>query len=382
MAQDLYDVLGVSRTASPDEIQKAYRKLAKQYHPDINKEDGAADKFKEINAAYAILSDTEKRARYDRYGMGGVDASAGGGFGGFSDFADIFEEFFGAFTGQSGRRGASGRKQPRQGRDLRYDMTLTFEEAIFGVTKEVEVTRLESCSECSGSGAAPGTHPHRCPDCGGTGELRQVRQTFLGSMVTSSPCPRCSGSGEIVDTPCHTCRGSGKVRRTRKVTVAVPGGVDDTTRLRIPGEGEPGENGGQPGNLQVFFRVTPHEFFKRRDHDIILDFKINVAQATLGAQVTIPTVDGDEKLNIPPGTQSGKVFTMRGKGAPRIRSDGSSSGRGDQQVIVQVEVPTKLTAEQRKLFEELARTFGDTSAPQKEGKGFFDRLGEFFTGGS
>ncbi|MCE7945979.1 MAG: molecular chaperone DnaJ [Chloroflexi bacterium CFX4] len=384
MPRDLYEILGVARNASPEEVKKAYRRLAKQYHPDANQGTEAEERIREINAAYAILSDPEKRARYDRYGMAGIDPQAGGfgGFnGGFSDLGEMFEEIFGAFTGQSTRRNSSSaRRQPRAGRDIRYDMTLTFEEAIFGVTKDIEIMRLENCETCSGTGAEPGTAPRRCTECGGSGEVRQVRQTFLGSMVTVAACPRCSGTGEIIETPCQTCRGQGKVRRSRKISVTVPGGVDDSTRLRVVGEGEPGENGGPNGNVQVFFRVQPHEFFKRREFDIILDFKINVAQAALGATVNIPTVDGDEKLTIPAGTQSGKVFTLRGKGAPRIRGDGSSAGRGDQLVVVQVEVPTRLNAEQRKLFEELSRTFGDTSEPQRGGKGFFDRLADFFSG--
>jgi molecular chaperone DnaJ len=384
MPRDLYEILGVARNASPEEVKKAYRRLAKQYHPDANQGTEAEERIREINAAYAILSDPEKRARYDRYGMAGIDpqASGFGGFnGGFSDLGEMFEEIFGAFTGQSTRRsGGSARRQPRPGRDIRYDMTLTFEEAIFGVTKDIEIMRLETCEPCNGTGAEPGTAPRRCTECGGSGEVRQVRQTFLGSMVTVAACPRCSGTGEIIETPCQTCRGQGKVRRSRKISVTVPGGVDDSTRLRVVGEGEPGENGGPNGNVQVFFRVQPHEFFKRREFDIILDFKINVAQAALGATVNIPTVDGDEKLTIPAGTQSGKVFTLRGKGAPRIRGDGSSAGRGDQLVVVQVDVPTRLNAEQRKLFEELSRTFGDTSEPQRGGKGFFDRLADFFSG--
>ncbi len=383
MPRDLYEVLGVSRNATPEELKKAYRRLAKQYHPDANQGAEAEERIREINAAYAILSDPEKRARYDRYGWSGIDPQAGGfgGFnGGFSDLSEMFEEIFGAFTGATSRRSSASRRQPRPGRDVRYDMTLTFEEAIFGVTKEIEIMRLEHCEACGGTGAAAGTSPRRCPECGGSGEVRQVRQTFLGSMVTVNACPRCSGTGETIDTPCQTCRGQGKVRRARKISVSVPGGVDDSTRLRVVGEGDVGENGGPNGNVQVFFRVQPHEFFKRREFDIILEFKINVAQAALGATVAVPTVDGEEQLVIPPGTQSGKIFTLRGKGVPRIRSDGSSAGRGDQLVVVQVEVPTRLTAEQRRLFEELARTFGNTAEPQRGGKGFFDRLADLFGG--
>jgi len=389
MPADLYDILGVGRSASPDEIKKAYRKLAKQYHPDTNREAGAEEKFKEISAAYAILSDPDKRARYDRFGLAGVDPqqaggfNGAGGFGGFTDLSEMFEELFGAFTGgggQGGRRAGGARRMPQAGRDIRFDMNLSFEESIFGATKEIEVMRLEMCQNCHGSGAAPGTSAHRCPDCNGAGEIRQPRQTFLGVVVSVVACPRCQGSGEVVDTPCTDCRGQGKIRRNAKVKVAVPGGIDDSRRLRVSGEGDVGENGGPAGDIHVFFRVQPHEFFKRRDNDIILDLQVNVAQAALGATVHIPTVDGDESLTIPAGTQSGKIFTLRGKGAPKLRADGQAAGRGDQLVVVQVVIPQRLTADQRRLFEELARTLGDDVQPGKAGKGFFDRVIDFFGG--
>lgn len=385
MPQDLYEILGVARNASPDDIKKSYRRLAKQFHPDQNADPGAEEKFKEISAAYAILSDADKRARYDRFGLAGVDPQAAGGygaggFGGFTDLGEMFEELFGAFGGGGSRRSGGGRNQPRQGRDIRYDMTLTFEEAIFGVTREIDIQRTEKCDVCGGSGAKPGSSPRRCPDCNGTGEVRSVRQTFLGSMVSVTPCPRCQGKGEVVDDPCTECRGQGRVRRTRKINVRVPGGVDSSTRLRVSGEGEAGENGGPPGNVQVFFNVKPHEFFSRRDDNILLDLQINVAQAALGATVTVPTVDGDETLNIPAGTQTGKTFTLRGKGVPRIRSDGSTAGRGDQIVLIQVVVPSRLSAEQRRLFEELSRTLGNEAEATRQGKGFFDRLADFLGG--
>ena len=380
MPRDLYEILGVARTATPDEIKKAYRKLARQYHPDVNKDAGADDLFKELNAAYEILSDEDKRARYDRFGMAGVSNQAGGAgaYGaGFGDLNDIFEQFFSGFAGQQQR---TGRRQPRAGRDLRYDMTITFEESIFGVDKQIDLTRMETCDNCQGSGAEPGTSPRRCPECNGVGEIRQVRQTFLGSMVTSSTCPRCSGKGEVIDTPCKVCRGQGQVRHTRQVMINVPGGVDDGTRIRQVGLGEPGELGGPAGNLQVFIKVQPHEFFKRRENDIIIDMPINVAQAALGATIAVPTVDGDESLPAPPGTQTGKVFRLRGHGAPKIRSDGTSNGRGDQLVVVQVVIPTRLSPEQRRLFQELAQTLGTDAEPQKAGKGFFDRVLDFLNG--
>lgn len=382
MPQDLYEILGVPRGASTEDIRKAYRRLARQYHPDVNREDGAEDKFKEVAAAYEILGDEEKRERYDRFGAAGVNQNAGGfaagGFN-FGDLNDIFE-FFTGFNGQQAR-GAQARRRPRAGRDLRYDMTLAFEESIFGAEKDIEVTRLETCEHCQGSKAEPGSSPRRCPDCNGAGEIRRSRPTLLGNMVEAITCPRCNGEGEIVDTPCKECRGQGRIRQQRTLHVTVPGGVDDTTRLRVVNEGDTGENGGPNGHVQIFFHVTPHELFRRRENDIILDMKVNVAQAALGAKITIPTVDGDEGLDIPAGTQSGKIFRLRGKGAPRVRSDGGSNSRGDQLVVVQVVVPSKLTNEQRQLFEELGRTLGSASAePQKSGKGFFDRVLDFLGG--
>lgn len=383
MPPDLYEVLGVPRSASAEDIKKAYRRLARQYHPDVNRDDGAEERFKEINAAYEVLSDEEKRARYDRFGYAGINPNAGGfgaeGFG-FGDLNDIFETFFSGFAGQT-RRGAASRKRPRAGRDIRYDMTLTFEESIFGVEKEIEITRLEPCEHCQGTGAEPGTTPRRCPECNGAGEIRHARPTLLGNIIETATCPRCHGRGEVVDTPCKECRGQTQVRKSRKLRVTVPGGVDDTTRLRVVNEGEPGENGGPNGHVQIFFHVTPHEFFRRRENDILLDMKINVAQAALGAKITVPTVNGEEPLDIPPGTQSGSVFKLRGKGAPRIRSDGGSNSRGDQLVIVQVVVPNRLTGEQKRLFEELGRTLGGADVePQKAGKGFFDRVLDFLGG--
>ncbi len=384
MPRNPYEILGVQRDASPEDIKKAYRRLARQYHPDVNREPGAEEKFKELAAAYEVLGDPDMRARYDRFGEAGVN----GGMGGFTaenfDFGDLNDFIFDMFSGFAGfssqSRRTSTRNRPRAGRDLRYDMTLTFEESIFGVEKEIEISRMESCEHCGGNGAEPGTSLSRCPECNGTGEIRQARVTILGTPVTST-CPRCRGRGEIVDTPCKECRGHGQVRRTRKLKVNVPGGVDDTTRLRVVNEGEPGENGGPNGNVQIFFHVSPHEFFRRRENDVILDMKVNVAQAALGAKISVPTVDGPEQIDIAAGTQSGKIFRLRGHGVPKIRSDGTSSGRGDQLVVVQVIVPTKLTAEQRELFEELAESLGSADAePQKAGKGFFDRVLDFFGG--
>jgi molecular chaperone DnaJ len=368
--RDYYEILGVGRDANEGEIKAAFRKLARQYHPDVNKEPDAEEKFKEVNEAYGALSDPEKRARYDRFGKEGL-----GNMGGFHDytvdFGDIFEELFGGFGFSSGRR---NRRSPRRGRDLQMQVTLTFEEAVFGVEKEIEFEREETCSRCSGSGAEPGTTPIRCSTCNGQGEVRQVRQTFLGQMVQTATCPTCNGRGETITTPCKTCRGNGLERKSVQKTVPIPAGVDAGTQIRLAGEGGPGGYGGPNGSLFLLLDVRPHQYFKRRENDIILNLDINVAQAALGAEVEIPTLDGSDMLKIPPGTQPGKVFTIRGKGVPYIRR----KERGNQMVIVNVAVPTKLTKEQRELFEKLAESLGTTVKPQE--KGFLDWLNEALGG--
>jgi len=368
--RDYYEILGVPRNAGSDEIKAAFRKLARQYHPDVNKEDGAEEKFKELNEAYGVLSDTEKRARYDRFGKEGL-----GNMGGFRDytvdFNDIFEELFGGFGFSTGRR---ARNSPRRGRDLQMQVLLTFEEAVFGIEKEIEFQRDETCSRCSGSGAEPGTTPIRCSTCNGQGEVRQVRQTFLGQMVQTALCPTCSGRGETISSPCKTCHASGLERRNVKKKVQIPAGVDGGTQIRLAGEGGPGVFGGPNGNLFLILEVKPHKFFKRRENDIFLNLDINIAQAVLGADIEVPTLDGSEKLKIPAGTQPGKVFHIRNKGVPHLRR----SGRGDQLVIVNVAVPTKLTKEQRELFEKLAESLGTTVKPQE--KGFLDWLNEALGG--
>jgi molecular chaperone DnaJ len=370
--RDYYEILGVPRTASVDEIKTAFRKLARLYHPDVSKEEDAEEKFKEINEAYGVLSDEQKRARYDQYGRAGL-----GDMGGMPDFAtmdfgDIFEELFSSFGFGGGGGGRS--RRPRRGRDLQYQVNLAFEEAIFGVEKEIEITRQELCATCRGNGAEPGSSPQRCSTCGGRGEVRQVRQTILGSMMQSSPCPTCGGRGETITSPCHTCRGSGQERKTVKKSVSIPAGVDAGTQIRLSGEGEPGSNGGPVGNLYIVINVKEHKFFKRRENDILLNLDINVAQAVLGAQLKVPTVDGEHDLHIPAGTQPGKVFTLRGKGVPYLRKN----GRGDEHVIVNVGIPQKLTKEQRELFEKLAATLGTTPKPQE--KGFLDWLNEALGG--
>lgn len=380
MPRDYYDVLGVQRGASPDEIKRAFRRLARQYHPDVSGETDAEERFKEINEAYRVLSDGEKRAAYDRFGHAGVNGGGFSGFGGatgFPGFDEIFEEFFGGFGGTTRRRQRHG---PAQGRDLRYDLQIDFNQAIFGAEVDIEVARRDTCAVCKGSGAAPGTSPRRCPDCNGTGQLRQVRQTFLGNMVNIVDCGRCSGTGEVIDTPCKECAGSGVVQRTRKLSVTIPPGVDDGTQIRLANEGESGLRGGPAGDLYVVLGVTPHEFFKRRNSDILLEVSINIARAALGDTITIPTVDGDEQVQVPAGTQSGKIIRMRGKGVPKLRRDGTTSGRGDQLLILTVETPTRLTKEQRELLEQLAKTLGSEVVPQKSGRGFMDRVADFFGG--
>lgn len=371
MAQrDYYEVLGINRNATADEIKTAFRNLARKYHPDVNKAPDAEPVFKEINEAYGVLSDPEKRAAYDRYGHAGLNGM--GGMPDFTtiDFSDIFEEFFGFGMGGGGRR----RNAPRRGADLSYSLALTFEEAVFGVEKEIDITRDETCSTCKGNGAEPGTSPVRCSTCGGRGEVRQTRQTFLGSMVQVTTCPTCNGSGEVISSPCHVCRGRGLERRTVKKVVPIPAGVDNGTQIRLSGEGQPGVNGGPHGNLYIEIRVKEHQFFRRKNDDILLDLNINIAQAVLGAEIEVPTIDGNTKLVIPSGTQPGKIFRLKNKGVANVRG----GGRGDQMVIVNVEVPTRLTTEQRELFETLAKTLGTEVRPQE--KSFFDILKEVLGG--
>ena len=368
--RDYYDILGVSRSASKDELKQAFRRLAREYHPDVNKAADAEERFKEINEAFAVLSDDEKRAAYDRYGHAGVK-----GMGGmpdfsvdFGNFADIFEEFFG--MGGFGRSSRGSRRVPRRGADLQQKVVLTFEEAVFGVEKEIEITRDEVCSNCNGSGAEPGSSPTRCSNCGGSGEVRQVRQTLLGSMVQVTTCPTCNGRGEVINSPCRTCNGPGLERKTRKKFVNIPPGVDTGNQIRMAGEGQPGQYGGPVGNLYLLVEVKPHQYFRRKGNDILLDLNINVAQAALGADVQVPTVDGPETLKINSGIQPGKVLRLRGKGVPHLRG----SGRGDQLVVVNVEIPKNLNAEQRRLFDELAHSLGSEVRPQE--RSFLDWLKE------
>ena len=376
MPRDYYDVLGVAQGADTGDIKSAFRRLARQYHPDVSTEDSAEEKFKEINEAYEVLSDDDKRARYDRFGHAGVNGAGGGqgpGMGGFGGFEDIFDIFNSAFGDQPGGR----RRSARGGRDRRVDVTIDFVESVFGVEKEIEFQRLESCDICAGSGAAEGARPTTCGACNGSGEVRQVRQTFLGSMVQANACHNCGGKGTIITNPCRNCDGSGRRRKLAVLNVKIPAGVSEGIQIQVRGDGDAGEHGAPPGNLFMVVHVKDHPYFKRKENDIILEISINIAQATLGDKIRVDAVDGEVELSVPPGTQTGKIFRLRGKGFPRLRSDGSSSGRGDQLVYVQVATPTQLDANQRELFEQLADTFGREIKPQAGGRGIFDKMMDF-----
>ena len=381
--RDYYEVLGVARSATKEELKKKYRSLARQYHPDVNSEPDAGERFKEISEAYEVLSDDDKRAAYDRFGHAGVGNGGFSGFDqqGFGGFADIFEEFFGSFGGAAG--GRRRRRGPRRGPDLRYDLTITFEEAIFGAERDIEYRRSETCPVCSGSGAEAGSRPITCTSCNGSGEIRRVQQSILGQFVNVTTCHTCNGTGEIIPDLCKECNGRKQVERTVTKKVKVPAGVDSDTQIRLTGEGGAGLDGGPPGNLFVVLNVAPHDYFQRRGDDIVLDLQINVAQAALGDDITVPTVDGETNLQIPGGTQSGRVFRMRGLGVPKLDRSGRGQnvGRGDQLVIINVAIPKALTTEQQDLFQQLSRTLGKEVVPQKD-KGILgqlkDALGDLF----
>jgi molecular chaperone DnaJ len=363
--RDYYEVLGVSRGASPDEIKKAFRRLARQYHPDVSKEDSAESKFKEINEAYEVLSDEQKRAMYDRFGHSTPGGGAGyDPFAGGDAFSTIFDAFFGGAAAGGGQRSQRG---PQRGADLRYNLRLSFEEAVFGCEKEIEFRRMEGCPSCKGSGAEPGTDPVRCPKCGGSGEVRQRAPLF--NMVTVTTCDSCGGSGSVIPIPCRECRGEGRMRQAHRITVKVPAGVDSNQQIRMSGEGEAGPRGGPFGNLYVALDVQQHPLFLRDGNDIILELKLNVAQAALGEDLEVPTLDGSERLRIPPGTQTGQTFKLRGKGVPFLRQN----GRGDQIVVSRVVVPNKLNEQQRRLFQELARTFDPEDQSDRD-EGFLGRI--------
>jgi molecular chaperone DnaJ len=364
--RDLYEVLGVERGASDAEIKRAFRKLAQQWHPDVNTEPEAQERFKEINEAYQVLSDPDRRQRYDMFGRAGMDGGAGGagqGYEGFGGFSDIFDAFFGGAGAGAARRG-----RPQPGADLRYDLRITFEESIRGTEKEIEFRVLDRCETCSGTGAKPGTEPVTCPQCDGRGEVRSVRQTMLGQMVNVSACPRCRGEGKVVETPCETCHGDGRIERKRTLRVNIPAGIDEGHQIRLTNEGEVGARGGPPGSLYVAVHVAPHPSLTRDGTELYHEARISIAQAALGTRITIPTVDGDEEVEIKPGTQPDTEIRLRGKGVPHLRRSGA---RGDLHVLVDVVVPTKLTKKQRELLEAYAEESGDEV---HDTGGFFDKV--------
>jgi molecular chaperone DnaJ len=350
--RDYYEVLGVQRDASKEDIKNAYRKLALKYHPDRNKSPDAEEKFKEISEAYAVLSDDEKRMQYDQFGHAGIDSRYTEedifrgvdfdeilrGFG-FSGFGGIFDSFF----------GFGGTRESARGRDIQVEIELSLEEVAKGQNKEIEIERIEKCDACHGSGAQPGSNVSVCPQCGGSGQIRKVQSAGFARLVRVEPCPRCGSSGRIVQSPCKVCAGSGLVQRSRKLNVRVPPGIEDGYSLRLRGEGYEKKNGREPGDLYVLVHVKPHPVFKRSGADLVTEIGISLTKAALGATVTVPTLDGQVELKIPPGTQSGTVFKLKGKGLPKM--DGW--GRGDQFVKANVEIPRHLTAKQRKLLEEL-----------------------------
>ncbi|HVO50449.1 MAG TPA: molecular chaperone DnaJ [Thermoanaerobaculia bacterium] len=365
--RDFYEVLGVGRDASNDDIKAAYRKAALRHHPDRNPGDGAAEgRFKEAAEAYAVLSDPEKRARYDRFGVEGV-RGAGGGFdpNQFVDFADILGDFFGFGFG-----GESSRAARRNGEDLKADVSLSFESSAFGAEVEVQLQRFETCEACRGRGGKGGTSSTTCPTCRGQGRV-QYRQGFF---AVARPCPECSGSGEKVKDPCPDCRGEGRVRRPRTLTIAIPAGVDDGARLRLTGEGNAGRPGGRPGDLYVLISVEPHEIFRRDGNDVILAWAVPFPLAAMGGSIEVPTLHGQATFELPAGTAAGRVFTLKGKGIPRL--DGR--GKGDQHVLVTIRVPKKMTHAQKEAVQNLAAAFdGESGAPTKDEKGFFERLKDF-----
>ena len=379
--RDYYEVLGVSKTATQDELKKAYRKLARKYHPDLNKDNAeAAEKFKECNEAYSVLSDEQKRAQYDQFGhaafenggMGGGGGFGGaGGFGGFggSGMEDIFDMFFG---GQGGRGGRSSKAGPQRGADLRFDLEISFEEAAFGLEKEINLYRDEVCDHCHGEGAEPGSKVETCPECNGSGYVRYTQNTMFGQMVNERPCSRCKGEGKIISEPCKECRGKGTVKRNKKLKVKIPAGVDNGSRLRVAGEGEAGAKGGPSGDLYVYLYVKPHKFFERDGTTVLCEVPINIVQATLGADIKVPTLDGQVTMKIPEGTQPGKVMRIKGKGIPNLRN----SSRGDQLVRIKVVVPTKLSDKQKDALRKFADISKDNINPEE--KSFMDKVKDFF----
>ncbi|NLL88354.1 MAG: molecular chaperone DnaJ [Firmicutes bacterium] len=372
--QDYYEILGVPRDASQEEIKKAYRRLARQYHPDVNKEPGAEERFKDINEAYRVLGDPETRSQYDQFGHAAFENGGfGQGFGGFGDFGfgfedlgDIFADMF--FGGSTARR----QRRPRKGADIRVSLTIEFDEAAFGVEKHVEVSRTEICAHCHGNQAEPGTPLKTCPDCGGSGQVRSVQRTVFGQIQTSRTCSRCGGEGKVFEMPCKVCQGRGTVQAAKKISVKIPAGIDDGQVVRVGGQGEAGSYGGPYGDLLAVVHVKPHEFFARRGNDIVCEVPISFVQAALGDEIDVPTLEGDVKMRIPEGTQSGRVFRLRGKGITDVRG----FGRGDQLVQVNVVTPTKLTPRQKQILREFAKA-SDESLPN-ETKSFFGKVKDAF----
>ncbi|HLO87376.1 MAG TPA: molecular chaperone DnaJ [Nostocaceae cyanobacterium] len=375
MARDYYEILGVSRDADKEEIKQAYRRLARKYHPDVNKEPGAEERFKEINRAYEVLSEPDARARYDRFGEAGV--SGGVGAGGFQDmgdmggFAEMFESIFSGFAGGMGGPTQKRRSGPVRGDDLRLDLKLDFREAVFGGEKEIRISHLETCEVCNGSGAKPGTRPRTCTTCSGSGQVRRVTRTPFGSFTQVSTCPTCNGTGMVVEEKCEACDGRGANQVTKKLKITIPAGVDNNTKLRISQEGDAGQRGGPPGDLYVYLFVNEDEEFHREGISILSEIKISYLQAILGCRLEVNTVDGPVELLIPPGTQPNTVMKLENRGVPRL---GNPVSRGDHMLTVLIDIPTKITLEERELLEKLAKIKGD-----RTGKGGLEGfLGNLF----
>lgn len=368
--RDYYEVLGVEKNSNKDDIKKAYRKLAKQYHPDLNPDNKEAEeKFKEASEAFEVLSDDEKRAQYDQFGHEGA---TGQGFGGFSsgDFGDIFGDMFGDIFGGFGGRSRS--RGPKRGSDIEVSVRLTFREAAFGVKKEIKVNRYEECEVCHGTGAKPGTKKKTCPTCNGTGEVQQVHRTPFGQMVRSSVCPTCHGTGEIIDDPCTNCKGKGKVKGSKTFSINIPAGVETGSYIPIRGEGELGDKGGGRGDVYVHIQVDRDKVFSRDGNDLRIKLSVSITQATLGDEIIVPTLEGDVKYNLPQGTQSGATFRFKGKGIPDVRS----GRKGNLYTEIVVEIPKKLTQRQKELMEELSKEFGENVKTHK--KGIFDKIKDHF----
>lgn len=354
--RDYYQILGVPRNASDEEIKKAFRKLAFKYHPGHNRQPEAEAKFKEINEAYEVLSNSEKRASYDRFGRVATGSLFGFDDIGFGGLGDIFDAFFGATTARAQHRA------PQKGADLRANLTLSFEEAVFGATKEFETWRIENCSVCHGVGSKPGTNPQKCPNCNGNGEIRRVQQSIFGRFVHAATCPHCKGEGTVISDPCRHCKGNGKEKVKRKLTVTIPPGIDENYQMRLRNEGDAGKYGGASGDVYINFSIKPHKFFVREDYDIFYEMPINFAQAALGDTIEVPALEGKVSLKIPPGTQTGKTFRIKGKGVPHLHG----RGKGDELVVVRVVTPRSITASQRRLLEELSDTLPEAEMPEPE----------------